>query len=36
VEPTVERLGEISAGWAPYRTWASVLLRVWWEEAGAG
>ena len=34
VEPTVQRLSEISAGWAPYRTWASVLLRVWWEEAG--
>ncbi|GAC1325835.1 MAG: DNA-3-methyladenine glycosylase [Mycobacteriales bacterium] len=34
VQPTVERLSDISAGWAPYRTWASVLLRVWWEEAG--
>jgi len=32
VDPDVEALAAIAERWRPYRTWASVLLRVAWEE----
>lgn len=29
--PPLERLVEIADQWRPYRSWASVLIRAWWE-----
>lgn len=28
----VEGLREVAAAWAPYRSWAALLLRAWWED----
>jgi DNA-3-methyladenine glycosylase II len=28
----VEQLAGIAAGWRPYRSWAALLLRAWWED----
>lgn len=32
VDPDPEELSAIAEHWRPYRTWASVLLRVAWED----
>lgn len=30
-DPTVDKLSQIADRWRPYRSWAALLLRTWWE-----